>query len=128
MIQFYAPWPQVENIIFLPDPDFGDGRRPLSTFQLKESMNGKLYTYVSRAPQRQTYTLTFNLTRQKSLELYNFYKNYGGQKWLFVNYDETVHIGILSVNPLVLIPSRRGHTCDNEETILVDLEFEVTGA
>lgn len=124
MIEFQV----MNKSIQLPNPDFGDQTVPVSELDIKESMDGEVYTYVRRVPTRKRMVMTFFLLRMKSLELVEFVRNYAGQKWKFINFEGTVYTGWCKSNPLVLNIDKRSvgssDTLDSKESVTVDLEFE----
>lgn len=64
----------------LPDPKFLDGRASESRVMVKRGATGEIWTYP-QSSDRQTLTLPFTLTRQKSLELEAFVTAYQSARW-----------------------------------------------
>ena len=93
-----APMPNLQTTIVLPSPQFNDSQSPRSTVEIKQSMNGTLYSYVkSNARQRLVYT--FQLRRLKALELRAFILAYYRAQVRITNHLGEVWDVYFTVNP-----------------------------
>lgn len=125
-LQFQAPHPDYESIIFMPTPSFGDRERPESRIQLKKAMDGESYSHIT---QRQVFTAmhyawSFNITRLKALELKAFIDAHIGQPWRLIWPGRDNIIAHLLVNPLQLDMAFRAVVAGSVEAVPIDLEFE----
>lgn len=129
MIKLFASHPAYKQLIFLPNPDFGDITRLGSTVLLKRSMDGSaVVTHVVKRPDSRTLEMTFELTRLKSLEFLEFFKKHGSELMKLVrDYwqdDQEDLIGYLKVNPLELEKAQRMLVANSVERVNVQIEFE----
>lgn len=128
MIKLFASHPAPSQLIFLPNPDFGDMTRLGSTVLLKRSMNGAVInTHVIRRPNTRTIEMSFELTRLKSLEFIEFFKRHGSELMKLVrdywNVNEEL-IGYLKVNPVELEKTERSLVSESIERVNLRLDFE----
>ena len=123
-----APYPAIECITELPQPKLGDGIGLLHTVNRVQSMDGDSHTYVKTTDDR-LYSYNFTVTRMKSLELLEFYREYAGKMWKITDHNGDVIVGIVLDNPFSFSPSRRavygdGTTDNSEDAIDVNMQFE----
>lgn len=122
MIEIYAPHPNWEHVIFLPNPEWGDFRRLNLTTQVKRSMTGNtIITHVQKHEDLKSVEMSFTLTRMKSLEMLAFLDLHIGHLLKIVDHRDDVHIGYMQVNPLELEKVRKG---TNGEQVKLNLNFE----
>ena len=117
MIIIHAPYPNIQGVTILPNPEFGDTREPTSTVTVKKAVDGTLYTHIKRS----TYVIfvwNFLLTRPKSLELRDFYANFLGKKCLVIDHENKSIIGYIMTNPIEFSIDRAG------EMVPVTIEFK----
>lgn len=131
MIKLFASHPAYKQLIFLPNPEFGDITRLESTVQLKRSMNGStIVTHIVKRPNSRTIEMSFQLTRYKSLEFLEFFKRHGAELMKLVrnywNDGEEELVGYLKVNPLELEKTERALVAGSLENINVRADFETT--
>lgn len=125
MIQFQAPYPAYEAILFMPKPDLQDGERPESYMRIKRAMSGATYAHVTQGqPNKIHYRWSFNITRKKALELKEFIRLYSGERWNIVWPGKTDIVVNLLINPLQLDMSFRAVVADSLEAVPIELEFE----
>lgn len=132
MIKLFASHPAYKQLIFLPNPEFGDIARLESTVQLKRSMDGSvIVTHTMPRTESRTLELQFEMTRLKSLEFIEFYKLHAAEKMKLVKRidfdpenDEESFIGYLKVNPLELEKLARSVYGDSVEKVAVRVDFE----
>lgn len=120
-----APFPVVQQIVVLPNPEFGDLQGPTGTVLHKRAMDGTNITHV-KAIGRRLYNFTFSLTRAKSIELLAFYEVHAGSPWRFTTYDGTKIVGNCKANPLILQMDKRAVYDTDEDGVQVSFEFEGT--
>lgn len=125
MIQIYAPHPDAESILVLPNPELGDGERPESRIQIKQAMDGNLITHITQKQLTAiTYTWDFVLTRKKALELWEFISLHTGKIWKITWPGRNDLIVVLKINPLQLDMIRRSVIADSVEAVAINLQFE----
>lgn len=81
-----APFPAMKVTSILPDPDFGNIRATQSTIQFKRTMSNNVWTYA-KPNDKETSSLTFNLTRQKDLEFGEFLRIYHTATWKLIDHN-----------------------------------------
>lgn len=121
-----APYPSAGRIITIREPELQDSETPESKVQIKRMMSGKPWTHIIDSP-NDTYKWSFVLTRQKALEFLDFYRQYNGDKWqIRRSRYEDVMVGYVKINPGVLEMARRAATCNSNDAVVVEVEFEAT--
>lgn len=87
MILFYYPYPNLNNLIILPNPELGNTEKLLGESLLKESLNGEIFTYIKRAKSEEyEFDLTFRMvTRDKMNEVMSWVRGYTGY---FIRYHD----------------------------------------
>lgn len=85
-IAISAPYPATKVTSILPDPDFGNIRASQSGIQIKRGMSGDVWTYT-KPNDKEVSSLTFNLTRQKDLELAEFLRVYHTATWKLIDHN-----------------------------------------
>jgi hypothetical protein len=116
-----SPFEGPETIIALPKPLVGNTENIVSDMLLKKSMNGVKRTYIkTNRNRRLTYTLS--MTRDKGLELENFFKLHNGHTMRLTTWEAEIWRVNLITNPLDFNQPRRGAVCGPQ--VEIDLEFE----
>jgi len=127
MLQFQAPYPGVQTISVLPNPQLGDSESLRVNVITKRAMDGTRYTYVRRKGGR-TLQWTFRLTRNKGLELRAFIQSYFASTIKVIDHSDRIWIGNFVNNPFEFdTPSRAGPAIapmPRGETQVITLEFE----
>lgn len=124
MMILQAPMPNPQATTVLPNPQFGDGETPAHTIDVKQSMNGTLYSYVkSNARSKLQYTLT--LSRMKALELRAFILAYYRAQIRLTNHLGEVWDVYFTVNPFEF-NSKSKSSAPGGATIEITLEMEGT--
>jgi hypothetical protein len=99
MFQFQAPYPLVQTTTILPDPQFSDQEALADTITQKRAMDGTRYVYVQRRSGRRKVRWTFNMTRNKGLELRAFIEAYFASQVRVVDHKGQVWVGNLVGDP-----------------------------
>lgn len=119
MIQFAAPYPNVKQLIYLPNPQFGDSDNDTHTINIRYAINGKPYTYVRTTNDRVRLLMTFEMHRQKALEFRLFLKLYFGSKIKLTDHLNRIWLGYFTINPFEF-------TSVQGEWQTMNIEFEGT--
>ena len=98
-VRFGGPYPLIETLISLPDPQFGDSEGYLASIDSKRSMDNTQYTYVKSKDGRKRLQLRFNLTRMKMLELRAFLNAYYRTRVTYKDHLGDEWIGWITTNP-----------------------------
>lgn len=106
MFEMQAPYPGVQTTSVLPNPQPGDTLALRASVQTKRSMDNTLRTYVKRKGGRKM-QWTFNLTRNKGLELRAFIKSYFASKVRITDHQGRVWVGNFTNNPFEFTTDRR---------------------
>jgi hypothetical protein len=124
VIRLSAPYPTLETVTLLPNPEFGDSEALRDTVQIRRAMDGTTYSYVRRTGGRRQLQYDFNLGRMKALELIAFVRSYQASKIQLTDHLDQVWVGNLTVNPMELETALRSPTSPGRERVSVRLEFE----
>jgi hypothetical protein len=120
MIQ--APVPSLQTTTLLPNPEFSDGETLSNTVDVKQSMNGTLYTYVKSNP-RSKLLYTISMSRMKALELRAFIQAYYRAKVRVTNHKGEVWDVFFTSNPFEFSGEGRSSEPGNAN-VTITLEFE----
>lgn len=124
MILLQAPLPSLTTTVVLPSPKDGDSQAPAQSINVKQSMNGTLYSYVkSNARSKLQYSLT--LSRMKALELRAFIQAYYRAQIRLTNHEGEVWDVYLTVNPFEFSSLSRSSDPGNA-TVEITLQLEGT--
>ena len=127
MFIFEAPYPAIQTTSLLPNPQFSDQEGSLATVTRKLAIDGTRYTYVKRRNRRKL-KWTFQVTRNKGLEVRAFFQSYFASKVRVTDHNGRVWLGHFTSNPFefdttaaarpAIAPLPRG------ETQMIEVEFE----
>lgn len=124
MIILQAPLPNLQTTTVLPSSQFSDSQSPRLKIDMKQSMNGTLYSYVkSNARQKLQYPIT--LSRMKALELRAFILAYYRAGIRLTNHLNEVWDVKFTANPFEFSGKSRSSDPGNE-AVDITLEFEGT--
>lgn len=129
MIELAAPYPKIQTISLLPNPDFSDTEALTSSVSAKYATDGTLRTYVKTKGGRRKMTWTFRLFRPKALELRAFYLSYHSSKVRVIDHNDRTWVGYFTINPLEFDTPARAAPAIQEvdgELQTVTIEFEGT--
>lgn len=124
-----APVPLIETTTVLPNPKFGDSEGTTGELNILRTVNGRRRTYV-KSKGRRKLKWDFNLSRNKALELFEFYRAYNSQSIFVQDHNNRRWVGFIVNNPFEIEMSRRGAPTRQDwpvgEICQVTLEFEGT--
>lgn len=127
-VRLAAPYPAIQTITYLPNPEFGDLESLTNSMTLKRSINGVRYTYTRAKDGRKRLQMRFVLTRTKALEFRAFLYAYHSTQISLTDHLGQVWIGYITTNPnefenvsALLHVSAAGTTTAN-----IQIEFEGT--
>src|ERR1700674_5430285 len=119
-----APLPALTTTTVLPSPNFSDNQARKHTVEMRQSMNGHLYSYVkSNARSKLQYSLT--LSRMKALELRAFIQAYYRAKVRLTNHKGEVWEVYFTSNPFEFSTASKSSAPGGVTEDIV-LEFEGT--
>jgi hypothetical protein len=90
MFEIAAPYPGLQTTTILPSPEFSDTEALTDSVSAKRATDGTLYVYVKTKGGRRKLQWTFQLTRNKSLELRAFVFAYSASKVRIVDHNERI--------------------------------------
>jgi len=127
MFRMSAPYPMLQTLTVMPNPQFSDQETNLNTVNRLTAMDGTRYTYVKRRVRRKL-LWSFRLTRNKALEVEAFVNSYFASRVQIVDHRGRTWLGNFVSNPFefetisraapAITPMPRG------ETVSIDIEFE----
>ena len=117
MIRLAAPYPTVQTVTLLPNPEFSDSEGLTATVLQHRSMIGNLYTYVKAKNNKKRLLFRFQLNRLKALELRAFIQSYYKSKIRVIDHNNINWVVNLINNPFEF------ETIIDEQQI-ISLEFE----
>lgn len=127
MFRMAAPYPTMQTLSVLPNPQFSDQETNLNTVNRLMAVDGTRYTYVRRRTRRRL-LWTFHLSRPKALEVQAFLKSYFASRIQITDHRGRVWIGNFTSNPFEFEAiSRAAPAIDpmpRGETMSIDIEFE----
>lgn len=122
-----APLPLAETTSVLPNPLYGDSEGTTGTINILRSVSGKRRTYV-KSRDRRKLSWTFRLTRNKALELFEFYRSYNAQEIVVIDHNDRRWRGHMLNNPFEIEMARRGEPArqglPEGATCVATIEFE----
>ena len=127
MFTLEAPYPSIATTVLLRNPQFSDGEGLAVAITRKLAMDGTRYVYVKNKGRR-VLKWSFQLTRNKALELRAFIQSYFSSQVRITDHNDRVWIGNFTNNPFefdtpdaaqpAIAPMPRG------ELQAIDIEFE----
>jgi hypothetical protein len=99
MFEFAAPYPGIQTISLLPNPQFSDGEALTASLSPKRATDGTLYTYIKTKGGRRKMTWTFRLHRPKALELRAFLLSYFASTIRVKDHNGRIWLGNFTNNP-----------------------------
>lgn len=102
MIIIEGPHPIIETTMYLPNPVQGDSIGVRGTVQLKRFMDGSTRTYVITRQGRRQFQMTFDVSREKSIEIEDFARIYAGEKLRLTDMAGVKWVGHFVSNPIEL--------------------------
>ena len=124
MIELAAPYPAIQTVTLLPNPQLGDGEAETCEVATKRAMDGTLYTYVKSKAGRRRLTLPLGLSRMKALELRAFIQSYFAAQVRLTDHLGQVWIGHFTSNPFEFSTPKRAGGWPGGEMQMIQLEFE----
>jgi hypothetical protein len=118
-----APFPGLETTTYLPNPALSDVQRKKNQVQERRAIDGTLRTYLKSSSSFQ-FDYTFNLTKEKSIELLEFIRSYFRATWLITDHDGITYVVALTNNPWQFIADRAAKPVT--EIVGIPLSFEGT--
>jgi hypothetical protein len=128
MFRLESPYPARQTVAILPNPEFSDSEGLTDQITVKRAIDGTRYTYVKRRGGRRKLRWTFQLTRNKGLELRAFIQSYFASRIRLVDHHGRVWVGHFTNNPFEFETTARGgpaiRPMPRGETQTITLEFE----
>ncbi len=128
-----APYPGLQTTTILPAPKFSDQMALTDAVSVKRAMDGTRYTYVKTKGGRKKVKWTFQLTRNKGLELRAFIQSYFSSQIVVVDHLSRTWLGYLMNNPFEFdtteraAPARQGWAVGEIQSIALDFEGVLQG-
>lgn len=119
-----APYPAQRTTTLLPSPTWGDSKASAGTFVSMRAMDGTIYTYVKSRAGKKKLRWDFQLSRNKALELREFFKAYFGELVKITDHDGDYWIGYLINNPFEFTTEGRANGWPGGEQMNVTIDFE----
>lgn len=101
-----ASWDLPAMQIRLPNPIFGDWDSPTNEVKIAKSMNNTLRTFIKTKDGRRKINFTFETTRAKAIETFEFYRAHLKDELKIEDHLNRTWRGEFSVNPIDLESSR----------------------
>ena len=125
---FVGPYPLIQTTTVLPNPQFGNSEGTTGSLNILRTVQGDRRTYVKSRGGRRRLQWDFVLTRNKALELLEFYRSYHAQIVFIEDHEERAWVGNIINNPFEIEMTRRGLPTQQNwpvgETCIVTIEFE----
>jgi hypothetical protein len=107
MIELAAPYPAIQTVSLLPNPQLGDGEAETCEVATRRAMDGTLYSYVKSKAGRRRITPPLGLSRMKALELRAFIQSCFASKVRLTDHLGQVWVGHLTSNPFEFTTPKR---------------------
>ena len=122
-VQLRAPYPGVETITNLPNPELTDVQQLKQEISVRRSMSNFVRTYIKTKPGSR---ITHNhlLTRQKALELQAFIKAYFNRELVMVDHNNVMWLVVFMNNPFEQTSISRHASAPGLEAVSVTLQYE----
>lgn len=124
MFTMRAPYPYVTTTTVMPSPRFSDSQALGAIVNRMRAMDGTLYTYVNSKNGRRVYNWTFELARNKALEVREFLDSYFSQQIQVTDHTDTTIVGYVKNNPFDFEGVGRASGFPGDETMSITIEFE----
>jgi hypothetical protein len=128
MFQLEAPYPSLQVTSLLPNPKFSDQEASLTSMMRKSAIDGTRYTYVKRKNNRRKLHWTFQVSRNKGLEIRDFINLYFASKIRITDHNSRIWIGNFINNPFELVGDSKASPTilplPKGELMTLELEFE----
>lgn len=123
-VELAAPYPAIQTVTRLPNPQFGDGESLTNEVATKRAMDGTLYTYVKSKAGRRRITLPIQISRMKGLELRAFIRSYYATPIRLTDHLGQVWVGHLVNNPFEFSTTKRSLHSPGGEMQNIQIELE----
>lgn len=125
MFTMRAPYPYVTTTTVMPSPKWSDSKGLGAIVNRMRAMDGTLYTYINSKNARRVYQWSFEMSRNKALEVRGFIDSYHSYKIQITDHNGNVIVGYLKNNPFDFEgATRAGEQWPGEETMTLTIEFE----
>ncbi len=102
-----APYPALQTSTILPSPEFSDQEALTNTVSANRAVDGTLFTYIKRKNGRRKMQWTFQVSRNKGLELRAFLVAYFYSEVKLTDHHDRVWVGNFTNNPFEFKTDRR---------------------
>lgn len=124
MIKLRAPYPTLQTMIVLPNPQFGDSEAPQDKVDVRRAMDGTMYSYVHSGQGNTELDYELNITRMKALELSAFLRSYQAFQMQLTDHLGKVWLGTVKSDVVDLVASAIDKTKPGGERATVRFQFE----
>ena len=122
-----APWPGPRVTVLLPQPVFGDSVAPTGVVDMKRTMTGIKYVYITTKDLRKKLIWQFELTAGKAEELKEFFTYYASEETYITDHFGDAYIGSFTMNPFDFEGAARwAGTAGGGVKTNIQIEFEGT--
>lgn len=118
-----APYPAPAVTVVIPQPKLDNTTGLTSSIITHYSEDGTLYTYVKKRGDKKKYMWSFNISKDKSDELANFFRAYAGER-VKIEWGDNSYIGYFLTNPNELRAVERAGNWPGGELVQITLEFQ----
>ena len=109
MFTLAAPYPLIQTTSIIPSPLFGDSENATGTLNTVRMVRGpSKRVYVKNRNGRRKFKWDFRLTRNKAIELLEFYRSYNGESVFVEDHNGRKWVGYITNNPFEIEMNKRG--------------------
>jgi len=126
MFRLVAPANAPVTTTLLPSPEFSDSENLRATVTVRRTIDGSMYTFVKRRQKSKSYLWDFNLTRNKSLELLEFYQSYNDEE-VIAYWNDLSFKGYFKNNPFETATQGADLSDFGGDYVKVTIELEERG-
>lgn len=124
MIKLRAPYPTLQTMMVLPNPEFGDSEASQDKVSVRRAMDGTMYSYVESAQGNTELDFDLKLTRMKALELIAFMRSYQASTIQLTDHLDKVWLGTIKSELIEAAADAIDRTKPGGEQVSVRFQFE----
>ena len=123
MILLEAPWPGIQTVTVLPNPQLNDSENQKFELEIAYSTDGTVYTYVKdKEDSRLVYSM--RMSRMKALELREFLRLYSAEQMRLTDHNDVKWSVYLVTNPFSFATTKRAMNSPGNADVEITLELE----
>lgn len=124
MIKLRAPFPTLQTMMVLPNPEFGDSEAPQNKVNVRRAMDGTMYSYVQSGAGNTELDYELSLTRLKALEFAAFVRSYQAFQIQLTDHLDKVWLGTIVTDIVDIVAKSIDRTKPGGERVSIRFQFQ----